>query len=393
MGCDHIKDRLADYISYSVDYAERRSIETHLEECAECRQELDYLKSYYKSIREFKELEAPAGLLSSIHEELERPRGLGELWAEFVKRVDRFRLPLELAGLALATVLVIFLFSPLRSFDFWGKDGATVAFNEEESVEMAKEPGPVTAEDEKSAPLKDERVVDKKELEPTLLKADDSNIVEEPQQENLPLIVKEEEQVALVEEKSVESEQLEVRDELALKLDDEAAFESSVNRLNEADLQMADESYLQVQEQELKVSESYEVAMVIREDSSEGELYGSYDEDSNSNESQRKLSFRSISKSKKSESQGYSELEVEEESIEPTREEVLRELAARYGAELSELRYDERGSSVIGAVIKVESGSYNALVEELSQLGLLEAPAVDPLTVATTHIRIVLTFE
>lgn len=60
------QSKLQDYLEQSLSDAERRELESHLAECAECQQELNTLKDLVQCLETLPELEPPSDLSISI---------------------------------------------------------------------------------------------------------------------------------------------------------------------------------------------------------------------------------------------------------------------------------------------------------------------------------------
>ena len=117
MKCAEVKKYLSDYIDNSLNTDMKKRIEEHLRTCAVCSEALASLKSCLKRVSHLKEVDVPEDFLKKVHERIEQgSRSKKILRALFVP--PRVKVPLELAVVLTAVVIVIFLFnlmSPSRA--------------------------------------------------------------------------------------------------------------------------------------------------------------------------------------------------------------------------------------------------------------------------------------
>ncbi|MCX7925966.1 MAG: zf-HC2 domain-containing protein [Fimbriimonadales bacterium] len=66
MHCEQVRNLLNDYIEGSVSGAIRDRLEAHLERCAECRRELQFMQSIWRGLSEMPEVAPPADLHARI---------------------------------------------------------------------------------------------------------------------------------------------------------------------------------------------------------------------------------------------------------------------------------------------------------------------------------------
>ncbi|MBN2079281.1 MAG: zf-HC2 domain-containing protein [Spirochaetes bacterium] len=111
MKCRDARIMLADYAANALTNEEHSLVETHLSVCADCREELAFLKEYRARIASYPVLGAPGGFLASIHGRLhdEKRRSLaGRLFLPL-----RVKLPLHAAGILAMSILAIIAVRPL----------------------------------------------------------------------------------------------------------------------------------------------------------------------------------------------------------------------------------------------------------------------------------------
>jgi Putative zinc-finger len=108
MNCEEIKDLLSEYLDGELDQRERKLVEEHLENCPGCAEELDGLKDCLKNLGSLKNVEPPPDFLSQVHTRLEYQSAFKTAIKKIIFPI-RFKIPLEVAGLAAAAVLIVYL--------------------------------------------------------------------------------------------------------------------------------------------------------------------------------------------------------------------------------------------------------------------------------------------
>ena len=110
---DNIKELLPDYIQGLLSKEDAAAVKEQLAKSEPLRKEFEELRSYYDSINTLKPVKAPGNFLDSVHARI----ALQPPLAKFVKTVFEpfhIKIPLELAGVVLTTVLVIMIFNPFK---------------------------------------------------------------------------------------------------------------------------------------------------------------------------------------------------------------------------------------------------------------------------------------
>lgn len=383
MSCKHIADRLADYINSTLNKEEQGRVEGHLEHCESCREELEFLKSYYRGVESLTEVEAPINLLDNIHEELEKPQGFRERYHLLLHKIDRIKLPLEIAGIAAAAALFLFVISPFREMEIGGKKSSYVAMEkaEESLPEVEESFEELALDNEVAAPP--EETEKQAEVQPLLLSENVDNSLESDERE-LPT-----QQEAI--ELALNSEPLQERKVQELNRMDDSRGEMENAQFSDEELSNA---IMLEDEAELAegdgIDGSYEVALVLSTFSKEEVSYEAAD-DYNIQKS-KKRSFAN-----KDFAGGTAETSGIEEKADAAPqpqgvEEQLRSILAPFSEATIEFNYQADGVTPQQAIIKVKTADYTNLLEQLATLGLIEGPQVDPVTVSTTHMRVVLTF-
>ena len=156
MKCEQAKILLADYFDKRLPNGDMAAVKEHLRQCADCREELQFLKKYMKEIESFPSLKPPDNFLDSIHERLNRPRRGGVIRKLFVP--VRVKVPLEAAALIALALTGVIIFKPFRQAEL-----------------EVKPEGPIISEDEKSekAGQSGHRVI-RRERTPMIAKEDDT---------------------------------------------------------------------------------------------------------------------------------------------------------------------------------------------------------------------------
>jgi hypothetical protein len=110
---DEIQPLLAEYLEGSLPAGEMARVKEHLRTCADCRDELQFLKKYMKKIETFPSLKAPDDFLDSIRRRIDEPeRG------SLVKKLFfpmKIKIPLEAAALIALAVTGLLVFRPFSS--------------------------------------------------------------------------------------------------------------------------------------------------------------------------------------------------------------------------------------------------------------------------------------
>jgi hypothetical protein len=104
----HVKDRLSEYIDGVLSPKEEFAVKEHLHRCPECLEDYEEMVKIIGHMSRMERLETPDSFVEKVHERMERPSSFQRL----VKRLFfplKTKIPLELAGLAAAALLVIYI--------------------------------------------------------------------------------------------------------------------------------------------------------------------------------------------------------------------------------------------------------------------------------------------
>jgi hypothetical protein len=113
MEIEKIKELLPDYIQGLLSKEDAVAVKEQLAKSEPLRREYEELRSYYDAINTLKPVKAPSNFLDSVHARI----ALQPPLVKFVKTVFEpfhIKIPLELAGVVLTTVLVILVFNPFK---------------------------------------------------------------------------------------------------------------------------------------------------------------------------------------------------------------------------------------------------------------------------------------
>ncbi len=110
MKCDDIKLLLADYLEGSLSPSDTALVKEHLKKCADCREELQFLKKYLKKIETFPSLKAPDDFLEQLHARID-DSGRGSVVKKLFYPL-KIKIPLEAAALLALAVTGMIIFKP-----------------------------------------------------------------------------------------------------------------------------------------------------------------------------------------------------------------------------------------------------------------------------------------
>jgi hypothetical protein len=112
MECSRINELFSEYLDEVLDDSTRRTVEEHLAACGSCAEELSELRSCLAALGSLDTVTAPGDFLEQVRERIEREEQtsfLGWLKAKLFFPL-RVKIPLEVAGLAMAALLVVFIY-------------------------------------------------------------------------------------------------------------------------------------------------------------------------------------------------------------------------------------------------------------------------------------------
>ena len=108
MNCEEIKILLYEYLDGELGERECTLVEEHLSDCSDCAKELSGLKNCLNDLGSLKNIEPPPDFLSQVHARLEEKSTFKTAMKRIIFPI-RFKIPLEVAGLAAAAMLIVYI--------------------------------------------------------------------------------------------------------------------------------------------------------------------------------------------------------------------------------------------------------------------------------------------
>ncbi|MBN2070471.1 MAG: zf-HC2 domain-containing protein [Candidatus Krumholzibacteriota bacterium] len=108
MRCGEIEKKLSEYIDKVLSEEEMKEIESHLSGCSGCRDIHDSMVEIAGIMAEMERVDPPAHFIESINNRLTRRPSFGGALRRMFSPV-RIKLPLELAGVAAAVILIFYV--------------------------------------------------------------------------------------------------------------------------------------------------------------------------------------------------------------------------------------------------------------------------------------------
>jgi anti-sigma factor RsiW len=109
MECSRVNQLFSEYIDDAIDEKTRRTLEEHLTACESCAGDLKALRSSVAAFGSLVQVRAPADFIEKLHARIELNEQVS--WVGWLKTKLFFplhiKLPLEVAGLAMAALLVV----------------------------------------------------------------------------------------------------------------------------------------------------------------------------------------------------------------------------------------------------------------------------------------------
>jgi hypothetical protein len=110
MDCTRTRNLLSDYADGVLDEETRAALEGHLSSCPECRKEAKALQSLIQDLRSLPPVAPPADFLRQLHKRMEQPSRFKQVMGKLFFPI-KFKIPLEIAGAALAALLVFSVYT------------------------------------------------------------------------------------------------------------------------------------------------------------------------------------------------------------------------------------------------------------------------------------------
>jgi len=104
---------LQDYIEGELDQSTAQEVAQHLQSCARCAKELEYLKQHLSNMKGLEKVRAPKDFLERVHRRIEESPEERTLFHTLFSP-PRFKIPLELSAVAVMVIAVIFVLQVTR---------------------------------------------------------------------------------------------------------------------------------------------------------------------------------------------------------------------------------------------------------------------------------------
>ncbi len=103
-----MREKLSEYIDGTLSQEEASAVRDHLDRCPDCMEEYEDIVNIIGHMQRMESLETPDSFVEKIHERIERPSSIQKLVKRFFFPI-KIKVPLELAGLAAAALLVVYI--------------------------------------------------------------------------------------------------------------------------------------------------------------------------------------------------------------------------------------------------------------------------------------------
>ena len=104
----HVRDRLSEYIDGMLSEKEASAVKEHLNHCTDCMEEYEEMVKIIEHMSQMEGLEIPDSFVHKVHERMEKQSSLRRILKGLFMPI-RIKVPLELAGVAAAALLVIYI--------------------------------------------------------------------------------------------------------------------------------------------------------------------------------------------------------------------------------------------------------------------------------------------
>lgn len=113
--CEEIKERLCEFLDGELPQADRAVVESHLQSCSACREELSALREAASAVRTMDRHPAPASILAGVRAGLRQPRAPAAT-PEVVRPEASFwfRRALSVAAVLIVAVLIYLAYTPQK---------------------------------------------------------------------------------------------------------------------------------------------------------------------------------------------------------------------------------------------------------------------------------------
>ena len=104
----HVRDKLSEYIDGMLSQEEASAVKEHLDRCPVCREEYEETVKIIGHMNQMESLDTPDSFVEKVHDRIEKPSSLKRHVRGLFYPL-RIKIPLELAGVAAAALLVIYI--------------------------------------------------------------------------------------------------------------------------------------------------------------------------------------------------------------------------------------------------------------------------------------------
>jgi hypothetical protein len=104
----HVREKLSEFIDGMLSEEEAAAVKEHLDLCVECMEEYEEMVKIIGHMNRMEPLEIPDSFVERVHERMEKPSAFQRLVKGLFVPI-RIKVPLELAGVAAAALLVIYI--------------------------------------------------------------------------------------------------------------------------------------------------------------------------------------------------------------------------------------------------------------------------------------------
>jgi hypothetical protein len=107
--CSEVSPLLSEYVDDQLDAATRGLVEEHVASCEDCTAKLRFLQAFLEAMAGMEKVSAPPDFLAAVHARIEGASAFNR-FKKWLFCPLRIKLPMELAGIALATLLLVFAY-------------------------------------------------------------------------------------------------------------------------------------------------------------------------------------------------------------------------------------------------------------------------------------------
>jgi hypothetical protein len=108
MNKHHVKDKLSEYIDGMLSQEATSTVKEHLNRCPDCMEEYEEMVKIIEHMNQMESIETPEFFVEKVHDRIEKPSSVKRLVKGLFYPL-RIKVPLELAGVAAAALLVIYI--------------------------------------------------------------------------------------------------------------------------------------------------------------------------------------------------------------------------------------------------------------------------------------------